>query len=41
MAPEPFSIDNGLLSSQYKPLRTKIRAAFAAELADAYHGIAA
>ncbi|KJY42745.1 AMP-dependent synthetase [Streptomyces sp. NRRL B-1568] len=41
VASEPFSIDNGLLSSQYKPLRTKIRAAYAAELADAGHGIAA
>ncbi|MFH9575366.1 AMP-binding protein [Streptomyces sp. NPDC017230] len=41
LAPEPFSIDNGLLSSQYKPLRQKIRAAFAAELADRTRGLTA
>ncbi|MFI1734555.1 AMP-binding protein [Streptomyces acidicola] len=41
LAPEPFSIDNGLLSSQYKPLRQKIRAAFAAELADPTRGLTA
>ncbi|CAL9638535.1 AMP-binding protein [Streptomyces sp. enrichment culture] len=41
LAPEPFSLGNGLLSSQYKPLRQKIRAAFAAELADRTRGFTA
>ncbi|KUN00454.1 AMP-dependent synthetase [Streptomyces yokosukanensis] len=41
VAPEPFSVDNGLLSSQYKPLRHKIRTAFAAELQDRAHGLTA
>ncbi|MFC7986854.1 AMP-binding protein [Streptomyces sp. NPDC057336] len=41
VAPEPFSVENGLLSSQYKPLRQKIRAAFAAELADPARGLTA
>ncbi|XVV32922.1 AMP-binding protein (plasmid) [Streptomyces sp. CA-100214] len=40
LATEPFSVANGLLSSQYKPLRQKIRAAFADELADPARGLA-
>ncbi|MEU3771931.1 AMP-binding protein [Streptomyces sp. NPDC032472] len=41
VAPEPFTIASGLLSSQYKPLRPRIRAAFAAEIESAQAGIVA
>lgn len=41
VAPERFTIANGLLSAQYKPLRPRIRAAFRAQLEDHQAGILA
>ncbi|MEU0119347.1 AMP-binding protein [Streptomyces bobili] len=39
VAKERFSIDNGLLTSQFKPQRTKIHAALRAEIDDSQGGI--
>jgi long-chain acyl-CoA synthetase len=36
ISPEPFSLENGLLTSQFKPLRKKIHARFAAEIDAVY-----
>jgi long-chain acyl-CoA synthetase len=38
LADEPFSVDNGLLTSQFKPRRKEIHARFAAELVSVYEG---
>ncbi len=39
LADEPFSIDNGLLTSQYKPRRKQIRAVYQRQLGDPRKGI--
>ena len=39
VADEPFSIDNGLLTSQYKPKRKQIRAVYQRQLGDPREGI--
>ncbi|MDT3438109.1 MULTISPECIES: AMP-binding protein [unclassified Pseudofrankia] len=39
VADEPFSIDNGLLTSQYKPRRKQIRARYLREIGDPRKGI--
>ncbi len=39
VADEPFSIDNGLLTSQYKPKRKQIRAVYQRQLGDPRKGI--
>ncbi|MEW2624643.1 AMP-binding protein [Streptomyces sp. NPDC048106] len=41
VADQPFSIENGLLSSQYKPLRPRIREAFRTRIEDPDAGITA
>ncbi|GGU57168.1 AMP-binding protein [Kitasatospora aureofaciens] len=39
VAREPFTVENGLLTSQFKPRRPQIRAAYAADLANPQEGI--
>ncbi|PYC71915.1 AMP-dependent synthetase [Streptomyces tateyamensis] len=39
VATEPFTVENGLLTSQFKPRRPQIRAAYATELANPQEGI--